>query len=529
MARNAADILIEKLLSDDRLRQKKAFSGGVYRDEPIIKKASAMKSYVPEEIREMRKIIASPYSLRFYKQALAMVNFTDNYNYSGSFNCYYPTYADMSNDQLRGYFTWRAAVRQGEVKKAPPGFAFVYVYEMLMLIGARDEADGYERLRNFFNAYKQADGVLEFYREEWSNDFIVYYDLDRSLFSFHDEGGKYLPAMQHISDITDEELFEAAAELSSYNIKRSRLFTRSPEQVRRAVCAVLRTYDSYYTAHRKNTFFEHLFGRSGCCPYSIFGSAVFYDLRKYEDYEYTVNEALKYKCVNGYWYEEKIHAAGKSKNLGKIMRAVDFIMRRRLEITPQLKETDISKQTAGIIEKELDKIAAADKAQQEKEKHLSAPTIDIDMSRLSEIRRAADITRDRLMTEEDRGNNPEELQIHIPRPENHPKKDNLQENIAGQTAEKIAHENENICGENGSAFDSPTDLTQTERAFIKLLLSGGDAKKFALEKGIMLSVIGETINEKMYDIIGDSPIAFDGDEPYILEDYIDDMKGISEK
>ena len=147
---------------------------------------------------------------------------------------------------------------------------------------------------SFLDSYRELDNVLEFHRSEWLNDFIIYYDLDRSLFRYENSGS--LSVMLHVNDVTDSELFEAAAELSSYNIKRSRLFTRYPEEVTQAVCAVIRAYDSYYTAHRKNTFFEHLFGRRSSLPYYIFQSAVFYDTRKYEDYEYVVNDVLKYKC-----------------------------------------------------------------------------------------------------------------------------------------------------------------------------------------------------------------------------------------
>ena len=50
----------------------------------------------------------------FYKQARFMEDFEDTCPYEGSFRSYYPTYNDMSNRQLRGYFTWRANVRRGE-------------------------------------------------------------------------------------------------------------------------------------------------------------------------------------------------------------------------------------------------------------------------------------------------------------------------------------------------------------------------------------------------------------------------------
>lgn len=524
LAKNMADIIIEKVVN--RIAQKTAKTtdhsaspDGVYRDVPIIQKASSMKSYLPERIRQMRKIIASPYSLRFFKQAMFMADFTDDFDFKGSFTCYYPTYADMSNDQIRGYFSWRSAVRRGDIQRTSAGFAYVYVSELLMLIGARDEQDAYEKLVSFLDSYRELDNVLEFHRSEWLNDFIIYYDLDRSLFRYENSGS--LSVMLHVNDVTDSELFEAAAELSSYNIKRSRLFTRYPEEVTQAVCAVIRAYDSYYTAHRKNTFFEHLFGRRSSLPYYIFQSAVFYDTRKYEDYEYVVNDVLKYKCKAGYWYEEKVRFTGKSKNLGKIIRAVDQIMRSHLDDFPQLKEAEITKQTTKIIEKELDKL----KAQHEAEKKSAAPVIEIDLSQLSGIRRAADITRDKLMTAEDRGELPgtyvspgetdSAAGYEKPSPETHAGSETSPEKTAVET------------GEAGKC--NAAGLTPLECSLISVLLSGGDAKQFAVQNSVMLSVICEGINEKMYDIIGDSPIDFEGETPYIIEDYIPDMKGTIQK
>ncbi|MDE7294068.1 MAG: TerB N-terminal domain-containing protein [Oscillospiraceae bacterium] len=515
MPRSVADILLEKILNDDRLKNSKAFSG-VYRDEPIIKKASSMKSYVPEKIREMRKITASPYSLRFYKQAAFMENYEDDYVYSGFFNSYYPTYADMNNEQLRGYFSWRTKVRRGELQRTSRGYVFVYIYELLMLIGAADETEAYGKILEFAEKYREIDSVLDVYIYKWLDDFAVYYNMDRSYISADEEArAEYLPAMLHMDTTEDSALFEAAANLSSYNILRSRLFKHNPEDTKAAVCAVLRAYNSYYNAHRKKTFFEHLFGSIAEYPVSMFDSAVFYDRRKYEYYEYTVSECLSYKCVGGYWYKISLGGSPKSKRLGEILRAVDFCLRERLAITPQIKEVEVSKQTRGIIEKELDRLA--------EEKRKNTPkVIDLDLSKLSDIRRSAEITRDRLMTEEDMAESENAFENAVA---------NSLENITGEDSERAAaaaSAKENFSGNFPKKSPESSDsfgLTATEKELLGVLLSGGDPLKFASEKALMLSVICEAINEKLFDEIGDTVIDFEGEKPCITPDYIDDVKG----
>lgn len=113
-----ADELIKAVLESKKLSGEK-----VYSDQPLIFTAAQMKSYTPPEYTEMRKIalqrnsIFAPASEIFYRQAKFMEKFTDDFEYHGQFLRSFPTYREMSNLQLRGYFSWRAAVRKGEIKK----------------------------------------------------------------------------------------------------------------------------------------------------------------------------------------------------------------------------------------------------------------------------------------------------------------------------------------------------------------------------------------------------------------------------
>ena len=42
----------------------------------------------------------------------------------------------------------------------------------------------------------------------------------------------------------------------------------------------------------------------------------------------------------------------------------------------------------------------------------------------------------------------------------------------------------------------------------------------------MLSVIVDCVNEKLFDLFGDTVIDFNGDVPELIEDYIEELKGI---
>ena len=42
----------------------------------------------------------------------------------------------------------------------------------------------------------------------------------------------------------------------------------------------------------------------------------------------------------------------------------------------------------------------------------------------------------------------------------------------------------------------------------------------------MPSLLADAINEKLFDLFGDTVLAFDGDTPEPVEDYIEELKGI---
>lgn len=127
----------------------------VYDDEPILRRASQMASYMPEKIRQMRELQHRPDAVMwsdthlFVEQARLMEDFADNCPYHGEYYHYFPSYRSMNDRQLRGYFTWRTHVRAGEVEPTCPAFAFVYVYELLNGIGTAPGEKGFHDIEAF--------------------------------------------------------------------------------------------------------------------------------------------------------------------------------------------------------------------------------------------------------------------------------------------------------------------------------------------------------------------------------------------
>ena len=173
------DELIRSVLESKKLSGEK-----VYGDQPLIFTASKMKSYTPPEYTEMRKLalqrkyIFAPAAEIFYFQAKFMENFTDDFEYHGQFLRSFPTYREMSNLQLRGYFSWRTAVRKGKIEKTCISFVYVYLYELLNLIGVTDPEDAFLKLKNFAEIYSEYDKRVQSTVSKWLIDFAAYYNLD---------------------------------------------------------------------------------------------------------------------------------------------------------------------------------------------------------------------------------------------------------------------------------------------------------------------------------------------------------------
>ncbi len=492
--------IIEMILSDDKL--KKSVLSSVYRDEPIIQTASSMSSYVPEKIAELQRSFRRRdfYSLSeekiFYKQAKLMEDYEDDYEYSGDFTCYYPTYRSMNTKQLRGYFSWRTNTRKGDIRKTSLSFAFVYIYELLHLVGVGSAKEGFERLSEFGKVYGGLDSRITPYVSRWLRDFAVYYDLDKALFGtiYDTSTEEALMTVCNYSKITDDELFSAVSVLSSYNILKSKLYKTYPEDCKKIVCAVYRALCAYSDKHRKKSLFESYFGKPMSCPYKMFGTAVFYDIKRYKNFTYTVNDIHKYECADGKWNCIKFQTIDRhSQKLGDLVKTVDSIIRKKYGMSPEIIQPVGTKLTVGIIEKEIDAFL-------EEKKRNTPKKIDLDLSKLNDIRHSADITRDKLMTESET-----EETSELP--------------VCGKIAEAASE---------GSS-DNEISLDENEYELLRCLLYGTARKLRSAAGGIMLSVVADSVNEKLFDMFGDNVIEFDGDSPRIIEDYADELKGLVKK
>lgn len=486
-----ADIqqLLQRIMSDPKIASSSNFADKVYRDEPILFTAPQLEKYTPPKIREMRKLTGMNGSEEkiFYEQGRFMESFEDEYEYRGEFVRYFPTYQAMSDAQLRGYFSWRGKVRKGVVEKTSLSFVFVYIYELLNQIGVSTPEEGFHTLKNFWAAYRDIEPRIDNYAALWLKDYVVYNNLDKSLLEGLADADidKAVVVLLDYKSHSADAVFTALNSLSSYDMENSRFFRQYPDEVRSVVCRMFSIVSDYYNRNPKKNAREKLFGRICANPYLMFKSAVFHHRVAQRDRVYEMGSCHKYTCERGGWSCERFVWYGRNnKQIGALLKTVDYLMRQAYDFKSTLQPGKTNKILRGKIEKEI--------ARHLQEKRDNEPQkIDIDVSKLQGIRVAALATQNRLLVDK-----PEEDEPPL---------------VATELAEGDG------CG---------LGLSDAEFQFMRCLVHGEDYSGVLRSHGVMLSVLCDGVNEKLFDLFSDTVIADDGNGPELIEEYREELKGM---
>lgn len=581
MADQDIKMLIERIMAEARTHQSARFSHEVYADEPILKTGRQMQNFLPDQYRKMREISRwqddpkggagrwlSEAEL-FYRQGLLMADFEDDCPYNGTFKSYFPTYNAMSDRQLRGYFTWRAQVRRGTVEETSTSFAFLYLYELICGIGVDDPLDGFNKIKAFWDAYRAFEPGIDRFARVWLQDYAVFHGLDpkllrdsktvmfdNALIELRRAARDLVPAPAPSGqtpkrrktseptlplppdEVREERLMAAINALSTYNLSNSRLDRSHHRDLRHVACAVYVRMARYYDTHRKTGIVASLFGEETAMPYTMFASAVFFAPERHEDCEYRLDPIHIYRCQNGFWECMRIHGSRqKSSKLGEMMRACDQRLRLALDPAHPLKEEKVPKYLAKIIDDEIVAWLSWDAAHQ-------PVKIDIDLSQLGHIRSAAAQTREALLIDEEREDSApveaEAMLIEQPNTESAP---GMTAEPGEMTIQQDEPDEPTVSTEEFGVVapllvsvpapvtpapaEAANKLAPAATAYLRALLEQNAAQATsAVERsGQSEDMLVDTINEALFDLVGDTVIEFSAAGPQIIEDYKADVRG----
>ncbi|SKB55754.1 TerB-C domain-containing protein [Lachnospiraceae bacterium] len=530
-----------------------------YHDEalPLRKdRPAAPKTPLPDKLQWMKAIASEvhtfpkPESWYFYKQGQFAADYTDDYEFTGVFRRYFPTYKTMKDNELRGYFSFRTRFRNGFPDQSPQlSFLYVYIYEILNGIGVTPQ-EGFEILLKIDRLYGHLDVTLKDHLRRWIRDYIIYYGLDHNLASEYfsvDMDSALSVLMQAFSEaedpecdpsVPDDALFDALLVMSSYDIKKSTLYKKDPELTKSTIVRVIRELSAGMKRLSRDTLFEYCFGRRGVFSVKIFQNAVFYDHKKYTDYAYEISPICSYHCRDGAWSREAYgRFAEPSRILGDICHETDRVLRDKTGLVKSIKRRLMN----DIFAEEISWIV--DRFLKEREE-AAKPRIEIDLSMLDSIRRDAAETRDSLIVEEETHSENVSVESDLHNVENLVDSDlhnidkivpdisgdisNTSENIdilSDRGEPESSLHNQEFSGEfdlhNIDSFLSPDEIF-----VLHALLYGEPWKDYVQSHHLMINMLCDSINDQMMDIIGDTVIEFNEDEPELIEDYIPDLKDI---
>ena len=617
-----AQRLVSRILEDERARGNRLADMKVYRDEPILRTgaelmadsarrrtrneavanrvarpapaderiASPARSGVcripedrgprvelPEPLRQLREMergldaYLMPAGKAFVRQAEFAAAYEDDFPYEGEFRHYFPTYRCMTDEQLRGYFSWRTRVRHGDMRKTSLSFAFVHLYELINSIGPSGivaPEDGHAALREFCGSYGAIDDRILRYAGVWQRDYAVYHGLEAQASPAELARQEALKALMDLDEgaraIGDDELFASLERLSSYRIGRSRLMGEEGPLLRAAACDCWRALADYYRSHRKKTLFLHLFGSFAPRPYAMFGTALFWPRAPHEDAERRLGPLELYVCKVGRWTCTSLHgSAAANREVGALLKTVDSKLRERLGSEHPLKEAALPKYAMRIIEKRIDALVA----EREQRARIEAERrrITIDFSKLSGIRAEAALSCETLLVDEERetetsGDAAVRADAAARGASSTAANDCVAAEDRADAASGSRPPKEKAAGETAARADAPADgaagtasddhaeaidrtategrdagdaaappFSPAEASYLRLLLEGApaDERRAALQAaGISEAMMIDAVNEKALDELGDVILEEGADGPEILEDYIEDVRGI---
>lgn len=529
------------------------------------RKASARAgSNLPQTLRELRQLETEPQpngtrltgvSL-FVAQARLAASYEDDsapsplgvrYRYSVS-------YRDLSNEELRGYFAWRAAWRAHREDRIPYTYGHILAAELVNGVGAKPGMPCLQELIRLRDraAELDADGAasgLALDARRWIRDYAVLHDLPAEFATSADErafaqavatlrtaeravlceaGARDLTPQDMPAHVpSDADVWKAMAALSSYNVERSPFLRNNPQSAAAVGAAVFRALARHCGKRRKTNLVDGLVGWESNVGWFPFPDLPCTLPKELPSPTYRIDACTRVTTLAGRWFIRRGYEhAGKSRDLGRILRAMDRQMREDWDDPRALKPRPLAKYLEKII-------VQASAEQRQRELEAESRKIVIDLSKLGGIRAAAATTREALLVDEEIEDEPAAPAPAAPAPAAQP-------SHAGEKGVAPSAATSPLAGgtisadapaaqggpDDAAGGDMPCGLDGLELEVIARVSEGRGFSDLLGPGKPMASVLVDAINEKLFDELGDTAIEYVDGEPRLVPDYVEDVRDI---
>ncbi|MBR2760642.1 MAG: TerB N-terminal domain-containing protein [Solobacterium sp.] len=426
----------------------------------------------------------------FYVQGKFMEDYEDDMPWDGRLERYYLTYHDLKPEQLRGYFTWRTNVRKGIYEPACRAFGLLYLYELLSGIGTADPEDSLRKINVFEQAYQEAffRGIMvDVNLSEWKRDFSILKNIDRSVAEKYVEFPMVkldhaVHVLQNADHLSDQEVFEALKTWDPKVIEKSQAVKKDREEAMRLYALLWRASRAKLLEQGKDLF-ALMFGTLKDFGWRPLANAVFWQETPQEDREYVLDECRSFVLRSGYWKERCYFTSyDVPKRIHGFIHEAERVLRNYLGIRRPMKPGKAEHLLAAVFETILEEDRRA-------KIEAAKPKIVINTGNLDLIRRDALKTRDSLLTEEEK-QEMEEMTVPAPVKEE-------------------------------PAAEGP--LSPRQREILKMLVNGQSVRETLRAENEMAELFAESVNEALFEEIGDVAVECSDEELFLIEDYREDV------
>ena len=520
---------------------------------------------IPERIRQMRRLYdygrnsVESRAKNFFRQAKFMEDYDDDAPWKGGIVCYFPTYHDLTTRQLRGYFAWRTDVRSGIYRPIATSAAYIYVYELLNGIGAVSPEDSLQKLDIFIEKYIDSgigDSRMRSNVMRWAMELAIISGLPpASAREYMDpdllERDTAMITLRNPSERTDDEIIQALCYFGGKKQAQSPVLTAAGEKGRYLFAEAWKTALKHFRQEDKDLF-TACFGKPVTRRWYPLSNAVYYQDKRPEDIEYTLDACRTYICKDGAWLVKSFEKLTVDRDrIRGFLHTADLLLRRYLKTGRYLREKPEENWAVPFVQMVI-------QADEQAVIEAARPKITIDFSGLEKIRQDALVTQNSLLTEEEQEQQnsllteeEQEQQNSLLTEEDREPTNSLLPEEDTVAQDRLLPEDEKATAALNSAAepqipdaqsqelpeqklpeqdlpesqelpDIPLDPVQIR--ILQMLLQNDSPDTFIREQYLMPSIVADTINEALFDEIGDAVLACDEDRLSLVEDYIEEIE-----
>lgn len=503
----------------------------------------------------------------FLSAARAMEDYEDDCPFAGTVPLYQPEYRDLTPNELRGYFTWRAALRRGEVSAHCDAFVYLYLSELMLGIGAANAAEALDRMDAFASAYFSAgygSEALQRNFKNWRFEYAVLNRVDAARVRAYEN-----PALRHWDEAltvlrepekrSDEAVFAALAELGGKKLTEARSVKGLGDKAAFYYAAIWRS--------SAPLLFAACFGNLRMREWKPFSDAPRLKAvceNAGQGFSYQLNELRSFAATgSGFTEYSYLRQQFDSKRFFAFLKEADTALRVRFLRGKASKNMSATQDIA--LREAFSRAFASCEAMEAAQKLAAVP---VWREKLADIRAAAEITTAALLTEAEIGAEREERLRRREAQKLPAKKDSsLAELINGADCKQAdgafvqveaaecseAAERRKLCandvsrrGESvacaeaaesssrGAGKQRETEQTDKagrtemldalERRCLAALLRGESVRAELHAAHCLTSLFAERVNEKLYEYFQDICLASEGEELFLVPDYREELE-----